>query len=156
MVSQFPKHLTAKQHKLAHSQGRLQVLSLFAPFLFICLRPIRCDSAHVLHQVQQDLRAKQCHPRLTLHVSYVLGVLSSSYVFPLQRPPWTPSRLQITTWQCQQISHSHCLCLRVSQKHHHQIVPQRWQTTRMHQHSGALGSSTWPTMPANLVMIVLM
>lgn len=154
MVSQFPNRLTAKQNKLAHSQRRLQVLSLFAPFLFICLRAIRCNSAHVLHQVQQDLCAKQCHPRLTLHVSYVLGVLCSSYVFPLQRPPWTPSKLQITSWQCQLISH--CLCLRVNQKHHHQIVPQRWQTTRMHQHSGAPGSSTWPTMPANQVMIVLM
>ncbi len=154
MVSQFPKLLTAKQNKLAHSQGRLQVLSLFAPFLFICLRAIRCDSAHVLHQVQQDLRAKQCHPRLTLHVSYVLGVLSCHYVFPLQRPPWTPSRVQITSWQCQQITH--CLYLRLSQKHHHQIAPQRWQTTRMHQQSGASGIQPWPPMQANQLVIVLM
>ncbi len=79
-------------------------------------------SAHVLHQVQQDLLAElqHCHPKLAL-----LGVSSTSYVFPLQRPPLTPSRLQIRSWQCQQISHSHCLCLRVSQKHHHPIAPQR-------------------------------
>ncbi len=31
---------------------------LFAPFLFICLHAIRCHSAHILHQVQQGLRAE--------------------------------------------------------------------------------------------------
>ena len=52
MVRQTPKRLTAKQNKLAQSQGRLQVLLLFAPFLITWLHAICCVSAHVLHSVQ--------------------------------------------------------------------------------------------------------
>lgn len=114
----------------------------------------KCTASSAVRPARQA--ANSLHSRLTLNVSYVLGDLSSSYEFPLQRPTMTPSRLQITSLQCQQISYSHCLCLRVSQKHHHRIAPRRWLTIRMHQHSGAPGIPTWPTMLANQLLIVLM